>query len=90
MSTPTKIYLPNRTHYAKTPSALYRRLCLNRKQIEILAKAIPASTYTTFQSAGPGGVYELRSAATLRFGDSRKDSSLEVLNMRPTTVTMGG
>ncbi len=44
-STATKIFLPNATARDEETSALYRRMGLNARQIEILATAIPKRQY---------------------------------------------
>ncbi|EWS66547.1 Type IV secretion system protein virB4 [Hydrogenophaga sp. T4] len=44
-STATKIFLPNAHARDEETSALYRRMGLNKRQIEIVATAIPKSQY---------------------------------------------
>lgn len=51
-STATKIYLPNVNARDDDASALYRRLGLNARQIDILAEAIPQRQYYSVSSAG--------------------------------------
>ena len=79
-ATPTKLYLPNAHALGEDASALYRRLGLNRKQIEILAKAIPKQQYYYVSERGRR-LYELAlGPLTLAFcGVSDKDSVAEVM-----------
>ena len=46
-STATKIFLPNLYARDEDTAALYRRMGLNTRQIEILATAIPCLLYTS-------------------------------------------
>jgi type IV secretion system protein TrbE len=79
-ATPTKIYLPNAHALGEDAMALYRRLGLNRKQIEILATAIPKQQYYYVSERGRR-LYELAlGPLTLAFcGVSDKDSVAEVM-----------
>ena len=51
-STATKIYLPNVNARDDDASALYRRLGLNARQIDILAEAVPQRQYYIVSSSG--------------------------------------
>jgi len=51
-STATKIFLPNAFARDEDTSALYRRMGLNTRQIEILATAIPKRQYYCISEAG--------------------------------------
>ncbi len=51
-STATKIFLPNVFARDEEASALYRRMGLNNRQIEILASAIPKQQYYTVSENG--------------------------------------
>ena len=51
-STATKIFLPNVFARDEEASALYRRMGLNTRQIEILASAIPKQQYYTVSENG--------------------------------------
>ena len=51
-STATKIFLPNAYANDDEFSSLYRRMGLNQRQIEILAKAIPKRQYYYVSESG--------------------------------------
>ncbi len=74
-STATKIFLPNIYARDEDASALYRRMGLNDRQIEILATAVPKKQYY-YVSANGRRLYELAiGPLTLSFvGASDKDS----------------
>ncbi|WP_020405878.1 VirB4 family type IV secretion/conjugal transfer ATPase [Hahella ganghwensis] len=57
-STATKIFLPNIYARDEDTAALYRRMGLNQRQIEILAKAIPKRQYYCVSESGRR-LYEL-------------------------------
>jgi type IV secretion system protein VirB4 len=57
-STPTKIFLPNIYARDEEAAALYRRMGLNARQIEILATAVPKREYY-LMSEGGRRLYEL-------------------------------
>lgn len=78
-STATKIFLPNVFARDEDTSALYRRMGLNAKQIEILASAVPKRQYYCVSEAGKR-LYELAlGPAALAFvGATDKDSIAEI------------
>lgn len=78
-STATKIFLPNAHARDEEASALYRRMGLNSRQIEILAKAIPKRQYYYVSEQGRR-LYELAlGPLALSFvGATDKESLAEV------------
>ncbi len=82
-STATKIFLPNVYARDEDTAALYRRMGLNTRQIEILATAIPKRQYY-YMSASGRRLYELAlGPLTLAFvGASDKESIAAIKNLR--------
>lgn len=78
-STATKIFLPNATARDEETSALYRRMGLNARQIEILATAIPKRQYYALCEDGRR-LYELAlGPLALSFvGATDKDSIAQI------------
>jgi type IV secretion system protein TrbE len=74
-STPTKIFLPNIYARDEETAALYRRMGLNARQIEILATAVPKREYYLMSEAGRR-LYELAigKLAMAFVGSSDKES----------------
>ena len=81
-ATATKIFLPNLYARDEDTSALYRRMGLNNRQIEILASAVPKKQYYTVSESGRR-LYELAIGAfTLAFvGFSDKESIAEIIQL---------
>lgn len=84
-STATKIFLPNIYARDEDASALYRRMGLNTRQIEILATAIPKRQYYYMSAAGRR-LYELALGpyALAFVGISDKDSIQKIKRMQET------
>jgi len=82
-STATKIFLPNVYARDEDTAALYRRMGLNTRQIEILATAIPKRQYY-YMSASGRRLYELAlGPLALAFvGASDKESLATIKNLR--------
>jgi len=74
-ATATKLFLPNLYARDEDTSALYRRMGLNNRQIEILATAVPKRQYYTVSESGRR-LYDLAIGTfTLAFvGASDKES----------------
>lgn len=85
-STATKIFLPNIFARDEDASALYRRMGLNAKQIEIIASAVPKRQYYCVSEAGRR-LYELAlGPVALAFvGATDKDSIAEIKNLEATS-----
>ena len=81
-STATKIFLPNVYARDEETSALYRRMGLNTRQIEILASAIPKQQYYTVSENGRR-LYDLAlGPVALAFvGSTDKESIATIKNL---------
>ncbi|SEF84867.1 VirB4 family type IV secretion/conjugal transfer ATPase [Nitrosomonas ureae] len=81
-STATKIFLPNVFARDEEASALYRRMGLNTRQIEILASAIPKQQYYTVSENGRR-LYDLALGplALALIGSTDKESIATIKNL---------
>ena len=81
-STATKIFLPNVFARDEEASALYRRMGLNSRQIEILASAIPQQQYYTVSENGRR-LYDLALGplALALIGSTDKESIATIKNL---------
>lgn len=81
-STATKIFLPNVFARDEEASALYRRMGLNSRQIEILASAIPKQQYYTVSENGRR-LYDLALGplALALIGSTDKESIVTIKNL---------